>query len=93
MHRTVATGTLFPPASSSDWHHPWLHAQPAPTYMTKQVIQTALENLPGQEVLIFSSDWGPGSGSRCTGTPMAMSSLSWSRASKPLRSRVLAPRS
>ena len=38
----------------------WLHAQPVPAYTTKQVIQTALENLPGQEVLIFSSDWHPG---------------------------------
>jgi quercetin dioxygenase-like cupin family protein len=61
MHRTVATGALFIAGiivglASSEW----LHAQPAPTYTTKQVIQTTLENLPGQEVLIFSSDWGPG---------------------------------
>jgi quercetin dioxygenase-like cupin family protein len=61
MHRTVATGALFTAGiivglASSEW----LHAQPAPAYTTKQVIQTALENLPGQEVLIFSSDWHPG---------------------------------
>jgi quercetin dioxygenase-like cupin family protein len=61
MHRTVATcalftaGIIFGLASSE-----WLHAQPRPAYTTKQVIQTALENLPGQEVLIFSSDWHPG---------------------------------
>ena len=61
MHRTVATGALFSAGiivglASSEW----LHAQPVPAYTTKQVIQTALENLPGQEVLIFSSDWHPG---------------------------------
>ena len=61
MHRTVATGALFTAGiivglASSEW----LHAQPVPAYTTKQVIQTALENLPGQEVLIFSSDWHPG---------------------------------
>ena len=61
MHRTVATGALFTAGiivglGSSEW----LHAQPVPAYTTKQVIQTALENLPGQEVLIFSSDWHPG---------------------------------
>ena len=60
MHRTVATGALFTAGiivglASSEW----LHAQPVPAYTTKQVIQTALENLPGQEVLIFSSDWRP----------------------------------
>ena len=61
MHRTVATGALFTAGiigglASSEW----LNAQPVPAYTTKQVIQTALENLPGQEVLIFSSDWHPG---------------------------------
>ena len=61
MHRTLATGALFTAGiivglASSEW----LHAQPVPAYTTKQVIQTALENLPGQEVLIFSSDWHPG---------------------------------
>ena len=61
MHRTVATSALFTAGiivglASSEW----LNAQPVPAYTTKQVIQTALENLPGQEVLIFSSDWHPG---------------------------------
>jgi quercetin dioxygenase-like cupin family protein len=36
-----------------------IHAQ-APTYATKQVLQTDLKNLPGQEVLIFASTWQPG---------------------------------
>ena len=54
MHRTVATGALFTAGiivglASSEW----LQAQPVPAYTTKQVIQTALENLPGQKVLIF----------------------------------------
>jgi quercetin dioxygenase-like cupin family protein len=48
-------GIIFGLASSE-----WLHAQPRPAYTTKQVIQTDLQNLPGQEVLIFSSDWHPG---------------------------------
>ena len=36
-----------------------IHAQ-APAYATKQVIQTELNNLPGQEALIFASTWRPG---------------------------------
>jgi quercetin dioxygenase-like cupin family protein len=30
-------------------------------YSTKMLLRTDLENLPGQEVLIFASDWPPGS--------------------------------
>jgi quercetin dioxygenase-like cupin family protein len=36
-----------------------IHAQ-APSYATKQIIQTDLNNLPGQEALIFASTWQPG---------------------------------
>jgi len=36
-----------------------INAQPA-AYSTKQVFMTDLANLPGQEVLIFNSDWQPG---------------------------------
>ena len=36
-----------------------IHAQ-APTYTTRQVFQTDLNNLPGQEVLMFASTWQPG---------------------------------
>jgi quercetin dioxygenase-like cupin family protein len=36
-----------------------IHAQ-APPHATKQILQTDLNNLPGQEVLIFASTWQPG---------------------------------
>ena len=37
----------------------FVHAQ-APQYQTKQVLQTDLNNLPGQEILVFASTWQPG---------------------------------
>ena len=36
-----------------------IHAQ-APRLATRQVFQTDLNNLPGQEVLLFASTWQPG---------------------------------
>jgi quercetin dioxygenase-like cupin family protein len=36
-----------------------IHAQ-APKLATRQVFQTDLNNLPGQEVLLFASTWQPG---------------------------------
>ena len=36
-----------------------VHAQ-GPQYVTKQVLKTSLNNLPGQEMLIFESIWQPG---------------------------------
>src|ERR1700761_4741299 len=36
-----------------------IHAQ-APTYASKQIFKTDLNNLPGQEVLMFASTWQPG---------------------------------
>jgi quercetin dioxygenase-like cupin family protein len=36
-----------------------IHAQ-APTLATRQVFRTDLNNLPGQEVLLFASTWQPG---------------------------------
>jgi quercetin dioxygenase-like cupin family protein len=36
-----------------------VHAQ-GPQYQTKQVLQTDLSDLPGKEVLVFSSTWQPG---------------------------------
>ena len=36
-----------------------IHAQ-APALATKQVFQTDLKNMPGQEVLLFASTWQPG---------------------------------
>ena len=60
MIRTVVAVALFASgivvgASSSQI----LHAQ-APTYATKEIIRTDLNNLPGQEALIFASTWQPG---------------------------------
>ena len=61
MHRrNIVTGALFAAGvivglASSEL----IHAQ-TPAYTTKQVFQTDLQNLPGQEVLIFASDWQPG---------------------------------
>jgi quercetin dioxygenase-like cupin family protein len=36
-----------------------IHAQ-APTLAVRQVFQTDLKNLPGQEVLLYASTWQPG---------------------------------
>src|SRR5438045_3772412 len=36
-----------------------IHAQ-GPSYATRQILQTDLNNLPGQEVLLFASTWPPG---------------------------------
>ncbi len=36
-----------------------IHAQ-NPAYATKQISKTDLQNLPGQEVLLFKSEWQPG---------------------------------
>ena len=60
MIRTVVAVALFASGivagvSSSQI----LHAQ-APTYATKEIIRTDLNNLPGQEALIFASTWQPG---------------------------------
>jgi quercetin dioxygenase-like cupin family protein len=37
-----------------------IRAQPAAGYSTKQVYRSDLVNLPGQEVMLFASDWPPG---------------------------------
>jgi len=37
----------------------WAHAQGAP-YVTREVIETRLNNVPGQELLVFESTWQPG---------------------------------
>jgi quercetin dioxygenase-like cupin family protein len=36
-----------------------VHAE-APEYQTKQVLQTDLNNLPGEEIIVFASTWQPG---------------------------------
>ena len=48
-------GGLIAGAGSSEV----IHAQ-APAYATKQIVKTDLQNLPGQEALIFASEWQPG---------------------------------
>ena len=60
MNRTVVAVALF--ASGivvGVFSSQILHAQ-APTYATKEIIRTDLNNLPGQEALIFASTWQPG---------------------------------
>ena len=37
----------------------FVHAQ-TPQYQTTQILQKDLNNLPGQEVLVFTSTWDPG---------------------------------
>lgn len=60
IKRTVITGALFAAgAIVGSGSSEWLHAQPS-AFTTKQVFQADLQNLPGQEVLIFTSDWQPG---------------------------------
>ena len=60
MKRTVAMCSLFVVGilvgSASN---EFLRAQGS-QYVTKQVAQTDLNNLPGQEALIFTSTWQPG---------------------------------
>jgi quercetin dioxygenase-like cupin family protein len=46
----VLVGSVFGPS---------IRAQGSP-YVTTQIQQTDLQNLPGQEVLIFTSTWQPG---------------------------------
>jgi len=47
-------GVLFGLGSSE-----MIHAQ-MPGYVSKQVFTTGLANLPGQEVIIYASEWPPG---------------------------------
>ncbi len=37
-----------------------LYAQAGGGYATKMIFRGDLQNLPGQEVMVFSSDWNPG---------------------------------
>lgn len=51
---TFGGGILFGLGSSE-----MIHAQ-MPGYVTKQVFKTDLSNLPGQEAIIYASEWPPG---------------------------------
>jgi len=60
MYRTIALVGVFAVGMvvgglSTDF----VHSQ-TPQYQTKQVLQTDLNNLPGQEILVFESTWQPG---------------------------------
>ena len=50
----VAAGVILGMASSE-----MIHAQVA-GYATKKILKDDLQNIPGQEVLFFTSDWPPG---------------------------------
>jgi quercetin dioxygenase-like cupin family protein len=41
-----------------------IQAQPAPS-PTRRILSTDLQNIPGQEVLFFTTDWAPGQSLRC----------------------------
>ena len=60
MNRVIALGGVFAAgmvvgALSTEY----VHAQ-APQYQTTQILQTDLNNLPGQEIIVFASTWQPG---------------------------------
>jgi quercetin dioxygenase-like cupin family protein len=60
MNRTIALGGIFAlgiliGCISAEF----VHAQ-APQYQTTQVLKTDLNNLPGQEIIVFASTWQPG---------------------------------
>ena len=60
MRQAIAWGAVFGTgllggALSSEF----VHAQASP-YETTQILKTNLNNLPGQEMLIFVSTWQPG---------------------------------
>ncbi len=60
MKRTLTMGGLF--AAGTLVGSPsmnFTHAQ-APLYATNQILKTDLSDLPGHEVLLFTSTWQPG---------------------------------
>ena len=60
MNRVIALGGVFALGTMvGGLSTEFVHAQ-APQYETKQVLQTDLNNLPGQEIIVFESTWQPG---------------------------------
>jgi len=60
MKRVIALGGMFAVGMVvGGLSTEFVHAQ-APQYQTKQVLQTDLNNLPGQEIIVFESTWQPG---------------------------------
>jgi hypothetical protein len=60
MNRAIALGGVFAVGMVvGGLSIEYVHAQ-APQYQTKQVLQTDLNNLPGQEIVVFAATWQPG---------------------------------
>jgi quercetin dioxygenase-like cupin family protein len=60
MNRVIALGGVFAVGMVvGGLSIEFVHAQ-APQYQTTQVLQTDLNNLPGQEILVFAATWQPG---------------------------------
>jgi quercetin dioxygenase-like cupin family protein len=60
MRQAMAFGAVFVGGVAlGAMASPLVHAQ-APPYATKQILQADLKNLPGQEILVFTSTWQPG---------------------------------
>jgi quercetin dioxygenase-like cupin family protein len=60
MRRSLAVGGLLAAGIAIGFGSAQvIRAQPA-GYSTKLVYRTDLQNLPGQEMLIYASDWSPG---------------------------------
>ncbi|HEV8444649.1 MAG TPA: cupin domain-containing protein [Steroidobacteraceae bacterium] len=61
MQRWIAWTTIFAAGVlAGAFSIGYVHAGQAPPYVTTQVLKTGLNNLPGQELLIFESTWQPG---------------------------------
>ena len=61
MNRRIALGGVFAVGVVVGGLSTELVQAQAPQYQTKQVLQTDLSNLPGQEIVVFASTWQPGS--------------------------------
>jgi len=60
MKRAIAFGAFFlAGVAVGAMSIPFVHAQ-APPYVTDQILQADLNNLAGQEILVFTSTWQPG---------------------------------
>ena len=60
MNRVIALGGVFTfGIVVGGLSTEFVHAQ-VPQYQTQQVLRTDLNNLPGQEIIVFASTWQPG---------------------------------
>ena len=60
MNRVIALGGVFTVGMvAGSLSTEFVHAQ-APQYQTQQILRTDLNNLPGQEIVVFASTWQPG---------------------------------